>query len=220
MKLLEAFIFDLDGVLTDTAEYHFQAWKRMADEEGIPFNRQDNEQLRGVSRRASLELILKDTTFPEAKIQELMERKNNYYRELITQITKNDLLSGAVELLKELKSRSFKLALASASKNAPLVVKKLSIISFFDALADGHSVSKTKPAPDLFLYAAKQLNKPPAKCIVVEDAEAGIEAAKTANMWTIGIGPRTRVGAADFIYQSVAEIEVDKLLQRMSQQSQ
>jgi beta-phosphoglucomutase len=211
LKLLEAFIFDLDGVLTDTAEYHFQAWKRMADEEGISFTRQDNEQLRGVSRRASLELILKGLKLPEEKILELMERKNSYYRDSITQITKKDLLPGSIELLKELKAKDYKLALASASKNAPLVVEKLGIACYFDLLADGHSVTKSKPAPDLFLYAAQKLNSPPSMCIVIEDAEAGIKAAKAAGMWTIGIGPKARVGAADFTYNSVADIDVDDI---------
>ncbi len=217
--IIAAFIFDLDGVLTDTAEYHFQAWKRMTDEEGIPFTRQDNEQLRGVSRRASLELILKGVKLPEEKILELMERKNSYYLESITQITKKDLIPGSIELLKKLKARNFKLALASASKNAPLVINNLGISKLFDVIADGSSVAKSKPAPDLFLYSANQLAVEPNKCMVVEDAEAGIIAAKAAEMWTIGIGPEERVGAADFIYHSVADINIDNIIYGVSQHS-
>jgi len=206
LKNIKAFIFDLDGVLTDTAEYHYLGWKRLAEEEGLPFNRQDNEKLRGVSRRASLELVLKGRKLPEEKMQELMDRKNGYYRRSIESITAQDLLPGAEKLLQQLKELGFKLALASGSKNAPLVVDRLGIASYFDAFAHGGSVEKSKPAPDLFLYAAEKLGVKPRFCVVVEDAEAGIEAAKAAGMATIGIGPPERVGAADLFFPSVAEI--------------
>ncbi len=211
-KMIKAFIFDLDGVLTDTSEYHFLAWKRMADEEGIPFTREDNEKLRGVSRRASLELILKDRSLPEDKMQELMDRKNRYYNEFIKNISEEDLLPGALSILEELRSRQFRLALASASKNAPQVVEGLGIAPYFDAIADGNSVEKTKPAPDLFLYAADKMGVPPEYCLVVEDAEAGITAAQRAGMYTIGIGPEERVGAADYVYPSVAEIRLEDII--------
>ena len=211
-KMIKAFIFDLDGVLTDTSEYHFLAWERMADEEGIPFTREDNEKLRGVSRRASLELILKDRSLPEDKMQELMDRKNRYYNEFIKNISEEDLLPGALSILEELRSRQFRLALASASKNAPQVVEGLGIAPYFDAIADGNSVEKTKPAPDLFLYAADKMGVPPEYCLVVEDAEAGITAAQRAGMYTIGIGPEERVGAADYVYPSVAEIRLEDII--------
>ncbi len=211
-KMIKAFIFDLDGVLTDTSEYHFLAWKRMADEEGIPFTREDNEKLRGVSRRASLELILKDRSLPEDKMQELMDRKNRYYNEFIKNISEEDLLPGALSILEELRSRQFRLALASASKNAPQVVEGLGIAPYFDAIADGNSVEKTKPAPDLFLYAADKMGVPHEYCLVVEDAEAGITAAQRAGMYTIGIGPEERVGAADYVYPSVAEIRLEDII--------
>ncbi len=209
---IKAFIFDLDGVLTDTAEYHYLAWKRMAEEEGLSFNRQDNEKLRGVSRRASLELVLKGRVLPEEKMQELMDRKNGYYRDYIKTISKQDLLPGAEELLTELKTRGYRLALASASKNAPLVVDLLGIEPFFDVIAHGGSVEKTKPAPDLFLYTAAKLGLEPRYCVVVEDAEAGIEAAKAAGMATIGIGPPERVGAANLFFSSVADIKPEEIL--------
>lgn len=212
MKKIEAFIFDLDGVLTDTAEYHYLAWKRLADEEGLPFNRQDNEQLRGVSRRASLELILKDRSLSEAKIREMMERKNGYYRAYLEGIDEKDLLPGALDILKRLKGKGYRLALASASKNAPTVVDHLKIGPYFEVIADGNSVEKTKPAPDLFLYTAEKLGLPPEKCIVVEDAEAGIAAAKAAGMATIGIGPPDRVGEADHIYPGVRSIKLEEVL--------
>lgn len=208
----KAFIFDLDGVITDTAEYHYLGWQRMAEEEGIPFNRRDNEQLRGVSRRASLGLILKGRSIPEEKMQELMERKNAYYQELISKMTPADILPGALDLLKALQQKDFRLALASASKNARQVVERLNLEIFFDAIADGYSVDKTKPAPDLFLYAASLISVPPPACVVVEDAEAGVAAARAAGMVTVGIGPPERVGAADLIYPSLAAIDADQML--------
>lgn len=212
LKSIRAFIFDLDGVLTDTAEYHYQAWKRLAEEEGLQFSRQDNEKLRGVSRRASLELVLKGRKLPEAEMLELMDRKNGYYREMIRAVSESDLLPGARNLLLALKGLQIKLALASASKNAPRVVEQLGIADFFDVIAHGGSVEKTKPAPDLFLYTASELGVSPRLCLVVEDAGAGIAAAQAAGMLTVGIGPPERVGAADYVYDSVAEIDLEKIL--------
>ena len=211
LKNIKAFIFDLDGVLTDTAEYHYRAWKRMAEEEGLPFNRQDNEKLRGVSRRASLELILKGRSLPEEKIEAMMERKNNYYRESIKEISEKDLLPGSLELLQKLREKGYKLAVASASKNAPMIIERLNIGAYFDVLAHGGSVERAKPAPDLFLYTAEKLKLEPRYCLVVEDAEAGVEAAKRAGMATIGIGPPERVGAADLVFSSVGEIDPEKI---------
>ncbi len=213
MKLqIEAFIFDLDGVLTDTAEYHYLAWKRLADEENLPFSRSDNEQLRGVSRRASLELILKQRIIAEEKMQQLMDRKNGYYRAFLNNITSANLLPGALNLLQKLQAMQYRLALASASRNAKLVVNRLGIEQYFEVIADGNSVEKTKPAPDIFLFVADQLFLAPEKCLVIEDAEAGIKAAKAAGMTTVGIGPPERVGAADHLYPSVAAIKIEDLV--------
>ena len=210
--VLKAFIFDLDGVLTDTAEYHYLAWKRLADEENFAFSRKDNEKLRGVSRRASLKLILKNRQVSEEILKELMNRKNSYYQSYLENITNKDLLPGSLALLKKLQSMHYKLALASASKNARKVIRQLGIASFFTVIADGNSVEKTKPAPDIFLYTANQLFLPPEACLVVEDAEAGITAARAAGMATIGIGPSERVGAADYIYPSVGAIRLEEIL--------
>ena len=210
--VLKAFIFDLDGVLTDTAEYHYLAWKRLADEENLAFTRKDNEKLRGVSRRASLKLILKGRQVSEESIVELMDRKNSHYQSSLEDITHKDLLPGSLALLEKLQSMRCKLALASASKNARKVIRQLGIASFFAVIADGHSVEKTKPAPDIFLYTARQLSLPPEACLVVEDAEAGISAARAAGMVTIGIGPPERVRAADYIYPSVAAIRLEEIL--------
>jgi len=199
-------IFDLDGVLTDTAEFHYQSWQRLADEEGLPFNRQANEALRGVSRRQSLLAIVGDRPFSEAKLQEMMDRKNRYYVESIQNITPADLLPGAATLLDELRQAGIKIAIASASKNARPVVAKLGISDRVDAIADGYSVERPKPAPDLFLYAAHQLGCELRQCVVVEDAAAGVEAALAAGMWTVGLGPAERVGAAHIVFPSLAGV--------------
>jgi len=204
---IQGFIFDLDGVLTDTAELHYLAWKKLADEEGIPFNRQDNEALRGVSRRASLMLIIGDRPYTEAQIQEMMERKNRYYGELIPNMTSKDLLPGAIALLDELRQAGIKIAIGSASKNASTVIERLGIADKVDAIADGYSVQQPKPAPDLFLYAAKQLGLEPEQCVVVEDATVGIQAALAAGMWAVGLGPVERVGAAHVVLPSLAGIK-------------
>lgn len=209
---IRAIIFDLDGVLTDTAEYHFQAWKRLADEEGIPFTREDNEKLRGVSRRRSLELLLGDRQVGEGAFQEMMERKNDYYREMLKQITPAELLPGVPELLRGLREAGLKIAIASASKNASDVVDRLEIRDRIDVLADGFSPGRPKPAPDLFLHAAEQLDVPPVQCVCVEDAEAGIEAGRAAGMVTVGLGPPERVGRADLVLPSLEGATVQDLL--------
>jgi len=200
---IQGFIFDLDGVLTDTAEYHFRGWKRLAEEEGIPFNREDNEALRGIPRRESLMLIIKGRPYPEEKILEMMERKNRYYLEYIREITPSDLLPGARELLEEIRAAGLKIAIGSASKNTCEVIDRLGIGQFIDAISDGYSVKRQKPAPDLFLHAAAQLNLPPRACAVVEDAAAGIEAALAGGFRTIGLGPPARVGKAELVLPSL-----------------
>ncbi|MBD2497350.1 beta-phosphoglucomutase [Nostoc sp. FACHB-280] len=219
MVQIRGVIFDLDGVLTDTAEYHYQAWQKLADEEGIPFDRHANEALRGVSRRESLMLIIGDRKYSEAQIQEMMERKNNYYVELIHHVTPKDLLPGAIALLDELRQAGIKTAIGSASKNACTVIQRLGIADKVDAIADGYSVEKPKPAPDLFLYAAKELGLQPAQCVVVEDAAAGIEAALAGGMWTVGLGPVERVGAAHVVLPSLAGVKWADILQKLSQQA-
>lgn len=215
---VRAFIFDLDGVLTDTAEYHYRAWKRLADEEGWPFTRQDNEALRGIPRRESLLMILKGQTLPEERILELTERKNRYYLEYIREVSPGDLLPGAREFLQELRAAGLKTALGSASKNAPQVVQQLGIAELLDVIADGSSVARQKPAPDLFLYAADRLGVPPAECVVVEDAAAGIAAARAGGFRSIGLGPVERVGAADVVLPSLEGVRLEQILPRLLEQ--
>jgi beta-phosphoglucomutase len=210
--MVRAFIFDLDGVITDTAEFHFRGWKRLAEEEGLSFSREDNEHLRGIPRRQSLMLILKDRVYPETKILDMMERKNNYYLEFIKEISPRDLLPGAKELLEEIRAGGLKNAIGSASKNANEVLDRLGIRSLFDAVSDGHSVERQKPAPDLFLHAARQLGLFPDECVVIEDAAAGIEAARAGGFYSIGLGPRERVGAADTNFPSLEGLHLADLL--------
>lgn len=208
----DAVIFDLDGVITDTAEYHYLGWQRMADEEGIPFDREANEQLRGVSRMESLALILGDRDVDEATFEELAARKNRYYVEFLGQMTPDDLLPGARELLDACKERGLKIAIGSSSRNAQTVLDRLGIADEFDAVADGHDAERAKPAPDLFLHAADLLGVPPNRCVVLEDAAAGIQAAIAASMLAVGIGPADRLADAHIRFDSVADVDLDEVL--------
>ena len=164
---IKAVIFDLDGVLTNTSEYHYRAWKRLADELGIPFDRQRNEALRGVSRRRSLELMLDSRPATEEQMQEWMARKNSYYVEFVQQMTPADILPGALDLLQELRLAKVKIGIGSASKNTRTVLDRLRLWEYADAVSDGHSVQRQKPAPDLFLHCARQLSVDPSDAIVV-----------------------------------------------------
>jgi len=157
---LQAVIFDLDGVITDTAEYHYLAWKRLADEEKLPFDRKINERLRGVSRRASLEIVLDGKRVTEKRLAEMMERKNSYYVAMLKRVTPADLLPGVLPLLQELHAAGIKIAIGSASKNAKSVLAALGIGDLLDAVADGYSAGHPKPAPDLFLHAAATCGAP------------------------------------------------------------
>jgi len=210
-------IFDLDGVLTDTSEFHYRAWKRLADEEGIPFDRQANEALRGVSRRESLLLLLGDRLATEERMQEMMARKNRYYQEFIQSVTSDNLLPGALDLLEELRNAGVKVAIGSVSKNARTVIERLDIADRLDAISDGYSVERHKPAPDLFLHAAAQLGLPPEQCVVVEDATAGVEAALATGTWAVGLGPVERVGAAHIVLPSLEGVRWTELRDRLIQ---
>ncbi|MGM0414385.1 MAG: beta-phosphoglucomutase [Bacillota bacterium] len=208
----EAIIFDLDGVITDTAEYHYQSWQRMADEEGLEFNREINEKLRGVSRERSLEIILDGKKISEDEMKRLMDKKNGYYQEYLKEMDETDLLPGARELIDDSLDKGFKLAIASSSKNAKTVISALNINDFFEVIADGFSVNNPKPAPDLFLYAAEKMGLISEQCIVFEDAKAGIDAAQAANMLSVGIGPENRVGHADFRFDKVQDVDLEIIL--------
>lgn len=217
---IRGFIFDLDGVLTDTAEFHYRAWQKLADEEGLPFDRLANEALRGVSRRDSLLAIVGTRSFTEEQLQEMMERKNRYYLESIEEISPDNLLTGAGELLNELRAAGIKIAIGSASQNAHQVIHCLGIADRVDAISDGYSVKLSKPAPDLFLHAANQLGLQPQHCVVVEDAASGVEAALAARMWAIGLGPVERVGRAHLVLPNLAGVHWTDLRTKLDRLAQ
>lgn len=208
---IQGAIFDLDGVLTDTSELHYLAWKRLADEESITFSRKENEDLRGISRRESLLKLLKGRQISENQLEEMMERKNRYYIDFISKLTEKDLLPGARDLLISLRTIGIKTAVGSSSKNARIVIQKLKIADLLDEIADGTSVINPKPAPDLFLFAARQMKIPASNCIVFEDAKAGIEAALAGGMWAIGIGSLIRLEGAHLNFQNLGDFPVKKM---------
>jgi beta-phosphoglucomutase len=209
----KAILFDLDGVLTDTSEYHYLAWKRLADEEGIPFTHEENDaHLRGVGRRDSLMYLLKGKKVTEEQIQDMMERKNRYYNDSIKQMTPKELVSGGRELLDEIRAAGIKTAVASASKNCRIVLDLLQITEYFDGIADGNSVVNSKPAADIFVFAAGLVGVVTPDCLGVEDADAGVEAIKTAGMRALGIGPRERFHRADFVLPDMVNKHLKDLL--------
>jgi beta-phosphoglucomutase len=206
-----AAIFDLDGVIVDTAKYHYLAWKRLALELGFVFIEEHNERLKGVSRMQSLEILLEvgKLTFDDNKKMEMAEKKNQWYVDYIKCIEPAEILPGVVDFMEAIRERGVKISLASASKNAPLILERLGINYLFDAIVDGNCVSKAKPDPEVFLTAAKRLDTENKSCIVFEDAEAGIEAAKKAGMYAIGIGSKDILKDADRVISGFLELKPD-----------
>lgn len=188
--MIRGFLFDLDGVLVDTAQYHFLAWQRMAAELGIHFGEAENEQLKGVSRAESLNRILAwgGKSLSDAEKQHWMTLKNDWYLELVRGMPADDYLPGAHEFLRASRAAGIKVALGSASKNAPLILERLGWIPLFDALIDGNVVTASKPDPEVFLEGARRLGLKPEECVVFEDSEAGVEAARRGGMKVVGIG--------------------------------
>ncbi len=205
---MKAALFELDGVMVDTAKYHYLAWKRLADSLGIPFDEQDNERLKGVSRMRSLEIVLElgGVTFPEDEKARLADRKNVWYVELISAMDASEILSGATAYLDALRRRGIRTALGSASKNARPILDRLGIADRFDAIVDGNMVSAAKPDPEVFLRGAAALGVECAACVVFEDARAGIEAAKRAGMRAVGIGDPRVLDNADFVVGGLAAL--------------
>lgn len=195
---MQAAIFDLDGVIVDTAKYHYLAWKRLAKEVGIDLSEEENEKLKGVSRMDSLDIILAlgKVTLDTTTKEELADKKNGWFLEFVNQMTPAEILPGAKELLVDLKARGLKIALGSSSKNAPLVLRLLNIQDLFDVVVDGTMVKNSKPDPEIFLLGATLLQLPPAACVVFEDAEAGVAAALAAGMTCVGIGSPSQLEKA------------------------
>jgi len=210
----KACIFDLDGVIVDTARYHYLAWKRLTDDLGIIFTPEENERLKGVSRMASLEIILElgGKIHSVSEKKEMAALKNKWYLEYISTMTPKDILPGTLELVNELKFNKIKIALGSASRNTPLLLERLEIADMFDAVADGNSVNKTKPDPEVFLKAAGMLGVEKARCAVFEDASAGVEAALKAGMICIGIGDRSVLKDAHMVIAGLYEMDLNKLV--------
>lgn len=211
---MRACIFDLDGVLVDTAKYHFVAWKRLANDLGVAFTEHDNEQLKGLSRDASLDYILlkasiKATTSEREVWKEL---KNNWYLELVNQMPEDEVLPNCKELLADLKANNIKIGLGSASKNAKLILDRVNINPFFDTIIDGTKTSKSKPDPEVFLLGANDISINPADCIVFEDAISGVKAAKTGGFFTIGIGDPNVLNEANIVLPDLKELNYKQLL--------
>jgi len=208
LKSIKGAIFDLDGVIVDTAKYHYIAWRRLANELGFDFTEADNERLKGVSRMRSLEILLEigGLSIDEEMMLELARKKNDWYVEYISKMDESELLPGARDYLIRLKSIGIKVALGSASKNAPLILNNLKITQLFDVIIDGNKVSKAKPDPEVFLLGAKELGLKPVDCVVFEDAEAGIEAAKRAGMKAVGIGSKDILKQADMVIKGLFEL--------------
>lgn len=209
-----AFIFDLDGVIVDTAKYHYLAWKRLAAELGFYFSEKDNERLKGVSRMRSLEILLEvgGLNFDKEKKAELATKKNNWYVDYILHMTPDEILPGVISFLDEVKKQGIKTALGSASKNAPLILERINLLKYFDVVVDGNEVSKAKPDPEVFLRAAAKLGIPPEQCIVFEDAEAGIEAAQNGKMHVIGVGNKDILKKADMVIEGFQNADLNLFL--------
>ncbi|SHN30431.1 beta-phosphoglucomutase [Chitinophaga sp. CF418] len=213
MQGIAACIFDLDGVIVDTAIYHFKAWKRLANELGFNFTEAQNEKLKGVSRVRSLELILEWGGIEKsaAEQHELATRKNEWYVDMVHHMTPEEILPGAKELLESLRAAGIKTALGSASKNARVILEKVDILPLFDVVIDGNMVSASKPDPEVFLKGAAALGVSPEKCIVFEDAIAGVEAGKAGGMKVVGIGEQSVLNEADLVVGGLQEINIQTL---------
>lgn len=213
--MIRGVIFDLDGVLVLTDELHFQSWQQLTAAEGIHFDRSINQRLRGISRMESLEIVLERATrkYTSAEKAALAERKNSIYLTYLQRLTPADLLPGVVDTLAELRRRRIKTAVASSSKNVPIIMERLGLHAWFDAVADGNDITRSKPDPEVFLLAARRLGLPPVECLVIEDAQAGIESARRAGMAVFGIGTPASLPGVARLAPDLAHVTVDELLQ-------
>ena len=208
---IKAVIFDLDGVIVTTDDCHYTAWKKMADDEGIYFDRKINERLRGVSRMQSLEIVLEksDKAYTEQEKLALAAKKNAYYVDLIQKLTPHDVLGGVMKNLKTLKEHGIKIAIGSSSKNTPIILNRIGLTDYFDVVSDGNNIKNSKPDPEVFIKAAEMLNIAPENCMIVEDADAGIEAGKLAGMKTFALGNAT---GADFYAKSLENVDLAEII--------
>lgn len=213
MSKIKACIFDLDGVIVDTAVYHYKAWRKLANELGFDFTEEQNEELKGISRIESLKIILNwgGVSKSEAEMEELATLKNTWYVDMITKMTPDEILPGAKEFLELVRAENYLTALGSASKNSETILNQIGLINLFDALVDGNKVTKSKPNPEVFLVGAKELNIKPEECVVFEDAIAGVQAAKHGKMKAVGIGKAELLKEADLVVAGLNEMTIEKL---------
>jgi beta-phosphoglucomutase len=211
--MIKACIFDLDGVVVDTAKYHFLAWRALADELGFEFTLEDNERLKGVSRMQSLEILLEigGLQFNDQEKEEMAARKNALYVSYIEKMTPDEILPGVEQFLQELRKNKIKIALGSASKNAPMILERIGLTALFDSVIDGNSITEAKPNPEVFLKGAELLGVKPEHCVVFEDAIAGIEAARNANMVCVGIGQPEVLGLANLVIPGFEGFSIEQL---------
>ncbi len=215
MLNIKACIFDLDGVIVDTAKYHFVAWRRLANELGIDFTEKENEKLKGVSRAESLNLILEwgGVKIENEKREQLTDRKNEWYLEHIQKMNEEEILPGVKLLLDVLKEKGIKIGLGSASKNAPMILKQVGLFDYFETIVDGGQVTNSKPHPEVFLKGASYLGVLPAQCIVFEDAEKGVDAALGGGMLAVGVGEEEVLGHAHYVIPDFKNLDYDVLLE-------
>ena len=216
---VKGFIFDLDGVITDTAEYHFEAWQNLAKNYDITIDHEFNEQLKGISRMDSLDRILhhggRENDITEAQKEEMAAEKNGEYVKLIEKMTPEHILPGVLDFLTELKEHNYLLGLASASKNGPVILERLNLSGYFDTIVDPSLLAKGKPDPEIFLTAAHQLGLKPEECVGIEDAAAGIEAINKAKMFSVGVGDKVSMKEADCRLDSTEGLVLDVILNKV-----
>lgn len=216
MADIKACIFDLDGVIVDTAKYHYQAWKRLCNELGFDLSEEENESLKGIGREESLDILLEKGGISKSSDEkaELTSQKNGWYQELIGRMTPEEVLPGALAFLKGVKASGRKTALGSSSRNARMIIETLEIESLFDAIIDGTKVSKGKPDPQTFLLGAEALKIHPSNCVVFEDAKAGVQAAIAGGMYVVGVGNADTLARANFVIPGFENVDVD-ILQKL-----
>ena len=215
---IQAALFDLDGVIVDTAKYHYLAWKQLADELGLPFDEHTNERLKGVSRMASLEIILEssDKHYSQAEKEAMAERKNANYVEMIKKLQPDEVLPGMPKFLKDLRGAGIKTSICSASKNAVMILENLQLIGEFDTIVSGNDTTRSKPDPQVFQIASDRLGIGPDHCVVFEDAFAGVQAAKAAGMRAVGIGSAEVLHNADVVYSETGQVTLDGVKSKLN----
>lgn len=215
--MIKACLFDLDGVIVDTAKYHFAAWKKMANALGFDFSEKENEQLKGVSRMGSIDLILGwgGLTLTHEEKVKWAAQKNDWYLEFLEQMDQKEILPGALAFVQDLQNKGYRIALGSASKNAVLALTKVEMLHFFEEIIDGTKTTKSKPDPQVFQMGAAALDCEPSECIVFEDAESGVTAANTGGFYSVGIGSPENLGHANLVLSSLENITIEEIIEKL-----